>query len=215
MKIKKLLAGLTAVAMAATMAGCGGSGTSQTTDAATTDAAVSDGADTASNDNKGDGPASLTDLYGDETIELTVYSQLANYSGKQTGWFAEVMKREFNVDLIIVPDTDGMFDTRMESGNLGDIVIFGSNGSDYQRAAKEGMLFDWNEDDILSDYGPYIKEICPTLWKTMLSLTNPLAQAMLYTVSVTTLLHLPRITRHSSIQWTFAGIFTRSSAIPR
>ena len=63
--------------------------------------------------------------------------------------------------MTIIPDSDGTFDTRMESGNLGDIVVFGSTGNDYQRAATSGMLFDWNEDDILSDYGPYIKANMP------------------------------------------------------
>lgn len=160
MKLKKLFAGLTALVMAGSLAACGetpdfmaeveeGGGNSNVSDEGGADSAGSS-----------DG-ASLSDLYGDETIQLTVYSQLANYSGKLTGWFAEVMKREFNVEMTIIPDTDGMFDTRMEAGNLGDLVIFGSNGSDYQRAAKEGMLFDWNEDDILSTYGPYIKEHMP------------------------------------------------------
>lgn len=116
--------------------------------------------------NTGGGSASyekpdFSELYGDETIQLTVFSQLANYSGKLTGWFAEVMKREFNVEMTIIPDTQGTFDTRMEAGNLGDIVVFGSNGDQYQRAAKEGMLFDWNEDDILTEYGPYVKANMP------------------------------------------------------
>lgn len=155
MEIKKILAGMTAAVMLGSMAtACGKSGDTSADNANTNSASDdSDGADAS-----GNGNSAVTD--GDP-VQLTVYSQLANYSGKLTGWFAEVMKREFNVEMTIIPDTDGMFDTRMESGNLGDIVIFGSNGSDYQRAAKEGMLFDWNEDDILTDYGPYIKEHMP------------------------------------------------------
>lgn len=91
-------------------------------------------------------------------IQLTAYSQLANYSGKVTGWSAKILKDKFNVEMTIIPNPDGTFDTRMESGNLGDIVIFGSNGEEYQRAVKGGMLFDWNEDNILADFGPYILE---------------------------------------------------------
>ncbi|MDE6709667.1 MAG: hypothetical protein K2J76_04170, partial [Oscillospiraceae bacterium] len=105
----------------------------------------------------------FAELYGTggEPIQLTVFSQVANYSGKLTGWFAEVMKREFNVEMTIIPDANnGMFDTRMEAGNLGDIAIIGS-GDQYQRAAKEGMLFDWNDDDILSEYGSYVKAHMP------------------------------------------------------
>ncbi len=35
------------------------------------------------------------------TITLTVYSQLANYSGIQTGWGAVLLKDKFNVELNI------------------------------------------------------------------------------------------------------------------
>lgn len=168
MKMKKFLAGVLALAMAGSLTACGGAATPEMPDATS---AAADSADTDATDSSDDsadtsadsseGGNSLSDLYGDETIQLTVYSQLANYSGKLTGWFAEVMKREFNVEMTIIPESDGMFDTRMESGNLGDIVIFGSNGDNYQRAAKGGFLFDWNEDDILTDYGSYIKENMP------------------------------------------------------
>lgn len=175
MKLKRILAGITSVLMLSTLVGCGSSDTSNTKkDGAKTTTAAKDsgsedkadaGADAGEADAGSDEAASdvpsFSELYGDETIELTVFSQLANYSGKLTGWFAEVMKREFNVEMTIIPSLDGAFDTRMEAGDLGDIVIFGSNGSDYQRAATEGMLFDLNEDDILSDYGPYVKEHMP------------------------------------------------------
>ena len=46
----------------------------------------------------------------------------------------------------------------MESGDLGDLVIWGNDGDEYLQAVNKGMLFDWNEDDILSEYGPYIEE---------------------------------------------------------
>ncbi len=100
----------------------------------------------------------LADIIPKETVELTVYSQLANYSGEQIGWFAQVMKDKFNVKLNIIPSGDGVFSTRMESGELGDIVIFGQDGDEYKQAIKAGLLLDWNEDEILQDYGPYINE---------------------------------------------------------
>lgn len=95
------------------------------------------------------------------SITLTVYSQLANYSGEQIGWFAQVMLDKFNVKLNIVSDADGVFVTRMESGHLGDIVIFGSDGDQYLQAINNGMLFDWNQDNLLDEYGSYIKENMP------------------------------------------------------
>jgi len=95
---------------------------------------------------------------GDEPIQLTVYSQLASYSGKLTGWFAQIMKEKYNVEMTIIPDFDGSYETRMEEGDLGDIVVFGNDGNDYQQAVKEGMLYDWNDEDLLTNYGAYIKD---------------------------------------------------------
>lgn len=103
--------------------------------------------------------AALADTVVDRdgpTITLTVYSQLANYSGIQTGWGATLLKDKFNVELNIVPDQDGTYETRMASGNLGDIVVWGSNGEDYKNAVAKGMLLDWEEDDLAEDYAPYL-----------------------------------------------------------
>ncbi len=97
----------------------------------------------------------------EQPIELTIYSQLANYSGEQVGWFAKVLLDKFNVKVTIVNDADGVFVTRMESGNLGDIIMFGSDSGNYIEAIDKGMLFDWNEEDLLTEYGPYIKENMP------------------------------------------------------
>ncbi|MGN1089745.1 MAG: hypothetical protein ACI4Q6_05030, partial [Huintestinicola sp.] len=175
MNFKKILAGIVAVSMMGTLAACGATTPEMPSDSnVQTEAQGGDTGDnggdettaaeqaaTPSEDEKESIKEQLKELYGEDTINLTVYSQLANYSGELKGWFAEVMKREFNVVMTIIPETDGTFDTRMESGNLGDIVIFGSNGDNYQNAAKNGMLFDWNEDDILSEYGSYIKNNMP------------------------------------------------------
>ena len=96
-----------------------------------------------------------------EPVTLTVYSQLANYSGEMTGWFAQELLERFNVKVIIVPDADGVYETRMESGNLGDIILWGSDGDQYLGAVEAGLLFDWEEDNLLDEYGPYIKENMP------------------------------------------------------
>lgn len=95
---------------------------------------------------------------GDSPITLTVFSQLANYSGEQAGWSADILLEKFNVILNIVPDLNGTYQTRMEAGDLGDIVVFGSNGDDYLNAIEAGLLYDWNEDNLLAEYGPYIQE---------------------------------------------------------
>lgn len=96
-----------------------------------------------------------------ETVTLTVFSQLANYSGIQTGWFAEVLKEKFNVELLIVPDQNGVYDTRMEAGDLGDIVVWGADGDLYKNAIKAGLLLDWEEDDLLAEEGQDILKYFP------------------------------------------------------
>lgn len=142
---KRIVASLLTVAMAVTaFAGCGSSAKQPSS--------------------SGDSESSsdlLADIIPDETVTLDVYDQLANYSGEQVGWFAKVLKDKFNVKINIIPESDGTYDTRMESGNLGDIVIWGADTDQYQGAVKKGLLFDWEEDDILSDYGKDIKANFP------------------------------------------------------
>jgi len=94
----------------------------------------------------------------DDLITLQVYSQLANWNGMQTGFFETLMEDKFGVKLNIIPDADGTFATRMEKGNLGDIVLWGNNGVNYTTAIADNMLFDWEDEDLLTKHGPYIKE---------------------------------------------------------
>ena len=171
MKMKKLLALIMTGAMTLSLAACGSSPaptgaveenaasedkaeekeSSQTTDTAGS-AAADAGETSESSGLEGD----LSDIIPEQTVTLDVYDQLANYSGEQTGWFGKIMLDKFNVKLNIIPENDGVYDTRMESGNLGDLVIWGNDGDDYQHAIDKGMLFDWEEDDLLNEYGPYI-----------------------------------------------------------
>lgn len=106
-------------------------------------------------------PANDPLLNNEETINLTVFSQLANWSGAQSGWGATLLKDLFNITLTIIPDTNGAYQTRMESGNLGDIIAWGSNDDQYAAAVDKGLLFDWEEEDLLHTYGSYIEETFP------------------------------------------------------
>ncbi len=93
-----------------------------------------------------------------EIVTLNVYTQLANYSGLQGGWIATVLEDKFGVKINIIPDQEGTYETRVETGNLGDIVVWGSDGDDYANAVNLGLLYDWEDDDLLKEYGPYIYE---------------------------------------------------------
>lgn len=107
-----------------------------------------------------------------EVIKLNVYSQLANFSGKQIGWSADILKKKFNVELNIIPEGDGVFETRMTSGNLGDIVVWGADNDKYPLAVKNNLLFAWEDDNVLDDYGPYIKKNMPDALKKNKELTK-------------------------------------------
>lgn len=147
---RKAALGLVMATMLGTLAGCGGSAGSSSTNAD-----ASGGSESQSSSG-----SSTPDGSDREAVTLTVFSERANYSGMQEGWGAKILKDKFNVEMNIVPNGEGVFDTRMESGNLGDIVIFGSE-NDYMQARDAGLLFDWEEDNILQDYGSYIKEHMP------------------------------------------------------
>ncbi|MBD0383212.1 extracellular solute-binding protein [Paenibacillus sedimenti] len=90
-------------------------------------------------------------------LTITVFSMLANYAGEQPGWFAKLIKDKFNIKLNIIASNlaggQQKIATMMASGNLGDLVVFGTNGKDYQDAIKAGLLLDWTKDGILDKHG--------------------------------------------------------------
>lgn len=149
---KKFLAVALSFSMVFSLAACGNS-TANTSGDDVKSSAAADA--TAASDE-----ADLEDIIPEETVTLNVFSQTANYSGEQIGWFAKVMLDRFNVKLNIIPDPDGegVFATRMESGDLGDIIIFGGDMDKYNQAVEKDMLFDWNDEDLVANYGPYIQE---------------------------------------------------------
>jgi multiple sugar transport system substrate-binding protein/putative aldouronate transport system substrate-binding protein len=107
---------------------------------------------------KADEEGDLSKIIPKDTLTLQVYDQLANFSGEQVGWFGDIMLKKFNVKLNIIPESGNTYTTRMESGDLGDLVIWGNDSDDYLDAAEGGYLFDWEEEDLLKNYGPYIND---------------------------------------------------------
>jgi len=145
---KKFLVVALSMSMAFSLAACGNNNTKNTT----SDDVESSAEATA------DTQEAVEFERPEETVTLNVYTQTANYSGEQIGWFAQVMLEKFNVKLNIIPDAEGVFSTRMESGDLGDIILFGGDMDQYNQAVEKDMLFDWNDEDLLSNYGSYIQE---------------------------------------------------------
>ena len=142
---RNFLAASAATAAGLGLAGCSlSSGSSSTTSSSSS----STGADQSILDNK-------------DTIQLTIFSQTANWSGAQAGWGAQLLKDKFNVEVTIIPDTSGTFETRMENGDLGDIVVFGANGDQYKNAVSQGLLFDWESEDLVKNYGTDIENYFP------------------------------------------------------
>lgn len=95
----------------------------------------------------------------EETVTLNVYSQLSGYQGEQTGWFAQILEERFHVKLNFIFDgSEDFYNRQAASGDLGDIMIWGSDSDAYHSAVEDGLLLDWEKDGLLSDYGPYMKE---------------------------------------------------------
>ena len=116
MKLKKLMVTMLITALTVTsLVGCGNTPSSSS--------------DTSSNSSSSTSSSGATTTSDSDTLTIEVYDVAANYQGMQTGWFAQVVKERFNLELnIIAPQVAGsaVYQTRASSGNLGDIVLLES-----------------------------------------------------------------------------------------
>lgn len=84
-----------------------------------------------------------------EFITVDVFDPLANYQGIQSGWFAKIVKDKFNMELnIISPNVTGgetLFETRFAAGNLGDLVISGTEAGRFKNMVSAGLLMDMTD----------------------------------------------------------------------
>ena len=127
---RRLLAVVLTMALAvASLAGCGGDKTSTSASTGNT------GTETSTSGNSSETSG--------ETITIDVFDAAANYQGMQTGWFQEVVKSRFNIELnILAPQVSGdaLYQTRVSSGNLGDIVLL--DATDFADCVKAGLIKD-------------------------------------------------------------------------
>jgi len=129
-----------AIAVLASTMGCAKTSTSST-------AATSSGA---------------TDYSKADAETLTVFSQTANFTGTQGGWFAKILKDKFNVTLKIISgqgDGANLYNTRSASGDLGDIIIYGSNIQNFTDSITAGLLTDLTP--LLATDGQYVQKTYP------------------------------------------------------
>jgi len=90
---------------------------------------------------------------------LTLFSQTANFTGTQGGWFGKLLKDKFNITLKIISgqgDGANLYTTRSAAQDLGDIVIFGSNVQNFTDSIKAGLLMDLTP--LLKTDGKYIQQ---------------------------------------------------------
>lgn len=139
MRFKRLLSLLLVLSLiiAVAMTGCGnntGSNKDGATQAATTDKT----ADSGSKTNDG-----TTAISHDKELTIDIYDVAANYQGLQSGWFGKVVKDRFNLALnILAPQVagDALYQTRISSGNLGDIVLL--EPTDFSDCVQNGLIKD-------------------------------------------------------------------------
>lgn len=98
--------------------------------------------------------------------EIQIYSELANYSGLQTDWFAKLLKDKFNVGFNIITSSEGgsdRFATQLISGNLGDLIFLAeNNGQEHLATAIEaGLILDLAP--LMEEYAPNITHNYPLL----------------------------------------------------
>ena len=113
-----------------------------------------------SSDSSSTSSGSKDGKYKDE-ITIDVFDAMANYQGIQSGWFAKVVKDKFNMKLnIIAPNVAGggdtLFQTRSTAGNLGDLVIIGTENGKLKDTVKAGLLADMTDPlkgkDVMKNY---------------------------------------------------------------
>lgn len=87
----------------------------------------------------------------EEFMVVDVFDSTANYQGIQSGWFGEIVKQKFNMELnIIAPNVSGggdtLFETRVAAGKLGDLIICNGENGILKNLVNAGLIYDMEDD---------------------------------------------------------------------
>ncbi len=91
----------------------------------------------------------------EETVTLTLYSDLSSYEGIQEGWFADVLLEKFNVKLDIKMSTTES-DENPYIGDYDIIICGGDMDGNFSEAVQNGHILGLSND--IQTYMPYISE---------------------------------------------------------
>lgn len=147
---KKLASALLCIALlASSFAGCSGGGESSASGESSTTSSSSTSSEA---ETSATGTEEGSSKY-EEFLTIDVFDSQANYQGIQGGWFGEIVKEKFNMELnIIAPNVAGggdtLFQTRSAAGNLGDLIIYPAQG---------GHLQDLVTAQLITDMTPYLE----------------------------------------------------------
>ena len=94
----------------------------------------------------------------EETVTLKVYSQLTGKRGVQEGWFGQIMKDLFNVELVFVETNDRDYYESVKEGRCDWDFVMLKSGESVEDFNDNGFLKDIEEDGLLDKYGRFIKQ---------------------------------------------------------
>ena len=87
----------------------------------------------------------------EEFLVVDVFDNFANYQGIQSGWFGELVKNKFNMELnIIAPNVTGggdtLFEMRSAAGSVGDLLIVKADNGVLEDLVNAGLVYNMEED---------------------------------------------------------------------
>ncbi|WP_145325375.1 extracellular solute-binding protein [Paenibacillus xylanexedens] len=83
-----------------------------------------------------------------DTTDLSIYTESGTYEGSVGGYMGKYMKDKLNISLNVMPNSVGgssRFETKLATGDLGDLVVF-SSSDDFKKAIDAGGLLDLKDE---------------------------------------------------------------------